>query len=110
MLSREKRRCIKIYKCPICKRSFLAGLQLAFYKGYKTSVSLEPFLDKDPIPLIIKVAPYITDTIWVGKLNYMKTYFNAPENVKKVIENLRKLPEEVRSKIRLKDSIRGVEM
>jgi len=45
--------------------------------------------------------------IWVGKLNYMKTDFNTPENVKKVIENLKKLPGEIYKKIRLKDSIRG---
>ena len=99
----------------------MSSLQLAYYKGFKTSVSMEPFLDKDPIPLILKLAPYVTETIWIGKLNYQKFEFNSkenvrrvirrleylPENVKKVIENLKKLPGEIYKKIRLKDSIRG---
>jgi len=85
----------------------MVSLQLAFYKGFKTSVSIEPFLDKDPIPLINKRAPYVTETIWIGKLNYQKTEFNTKENVEKVIRSLEKLPENIKSKIRLKDSIRN---
>jgi len=85
----------------------MASLQLAYYKGFKTSVSMEPFLDKDPIPLIKKLAPFVTETIWVGKLNYQKFEFNTKENVRKVIRSLEFLPENIKSKIRLKDSIRG---
>jgi len=85
----------------------MSSLQLAYYKGFKTSVSMEPFLDKDPIPLILKLAPYVTETIWIGKLNYQKTKFNTKENVRRVIRSLEYLPENVKLKIRLKDSIRG---
>jgi hypothetical protein len=44
--------------------------------------------------------------IWVGKLNYLRSEFNTWENIQKVLLNLKKLPERIRQKIRLKDSIK----
>ncbi|MFH1352106.1 MAG: radical SAM protein [bacterium] len=46
------------------------SLQLAYKKGFKTSVSCEPLLDKSPTLLVKKVLPFITDSIWIGKPNY----------------------------------------
>ena len=82
------------------------SLIYAFRKGYKTSVSIEPFLDMNPIALIYLVAPYVTESIWLGKLNYMKREFNTWDNIKEIIERVELLPEEIRSKIKYKDSIR----
>ena len=48
----------------------LAALKYAFDMGYKTSVSCEPMLDENNDELISKVSPYVTDSIWLGKLNY----------------------------------------
>jgi hypothetical protein len=45
-------------------------LKLAFNMGYKTSVSAEPLLDQDVDLLINTLSPYITDTIWIGKLEH----------------------------------------
>ena len=81
------------------------ALRYTHYHRYKTSVSIEPFLDMNPIPLIRILEPYCTETIWLGKLNYMHTDFNTWSNVQKVVENVKQLPKEIRDKIRLKDSI-----
>lgn len=48
------------------------SLKYAFEKGYQTSVSCEPYLD-DTIQLLVeKLLPYITDTIWIGKMNQIR--------------------------------------
>ena len=48
----------------------LASLQHAFAQGFQTSVSCEPLLDSENIrSLYDALAPYVTDTIWIGKLN-----------------------------------------
>lgn len=48
----------------------LAALKYAFDMRYKTSVSCEPMLDENIDELIFKVSPYVTDSVWLGKLNY----------------------------------------
>lgn len=86
----------------------ISALVYAAKSGYKTSISIEPFLDMNPIPLIIMVAPYATESIWLGKLNYMKRNFNTRTNIEKILKSIEILPGEVKSKIRLKDSIRNL--
>jgi hypothetical protein len=48
------------------------SLMYANHKGFKTSVSIEPFLDRDPIGLIKSVAPFVSEVIWLGKMNHLK--------------------------------------
>lgn len=48
------------------------ALKYAFDHGFKTSVSVEPMLDRAMIPLVEDLLPYITDTIWLGKMNFVK--------------------------------------
>ncbi len=84
----------------------LSALVYAFKAGYKTSISIEPFLDMNPIGLIYLVSPYVTGSIWLGKLNYMKRDFNTWNNIKKILEYLKTLPDDINKKIKLKDSIR----
>jgi DNA repair photolyase len=48
----------------------LACLQYAFEKGFQTSVSMEPMLDTpNAVELFHRLAPFVTDKIWLGKLN-----------------------------------------
>lgn len=49
------------------------SLMLAYNKGFKTSVSIEPFLDNNPFELIEVLHPYVTESIWIGKMNYMRS-------------------------------------
>jgi DNA repair photolyase len=101
---------------PSFKERF-GALQLAFANGYKTSVSIEPFLDYNPLPLINQIEYYVTESIWLGKMNYITKqglseeekifYDNVRKNyelshLKEIIKQVSKNP-----KIRLKDSIKN---
>jgi len=57
----------------------IEAIQYAFNAGYKTSVSCEPFLDYDPVSLVMKLDPYITESIWIGKMNYIQRNGLTPE-------------------------------
>lgn len=50
----------------------LAALKLACERSYRTSVSAEPFLDEDIRELFHAVAPWVTDSIWIGPMNRME--------------------------------------
>jgi DNA repair photolyase len=48
------------------------ALKIVFNKGYETSISMEPLLDNNPIDtftLVEKFRPYVTNSIWIGKMN-----------------------------------------
>ena len=47
------------------------SLKFAFKKGFQTSVSCEPMLDNKTEDLIKTLYPYVTETIWVGKANFL---------------------------------------
>lgn len=49
----------------------LACLKWAFNKGFETSVSCEPMLDNNIEKVVKKVSPYVTETIWIGKINHL---------------------------------------
>jgi len=101
---------------PSFKERFEA-LKYAFENGYKTSISIEPFLDENVIPLINEIALYTTESIWVGKMNYIKAtgitreeqpFYDAIRKIntkQKIIDLLKKLNKLNNSKIRIKDSI-----
>jgi len=46
-------------------------LKLAFEDGFKTSISCEPMLDNNIPDVIYQVSPYVTDAIWIGKINFL---------------------------------------
>jgi hypothetical protein len=50
-------------------RQRFESLIIAYERGFKTSVSCEPMLDNNIDDLIKKIKPYITDSIWLGKMN-----------------------------------------
>lgn len=86
----------------------LHALKHAYIFGWKTSISMEPCLDKNPIPLIMKLSRFVSESMWFGMLNYCKTEFNTFKIIIKIIEDIKHLPEIIRSKIRIKDSIRNL--
>ena len=45
-----------------------ACLRYAYFSGYYTSVSCEPYLDDDVVGLYLNIKPYIKHSFWVGKL------------------------------------------
>jgi len=64
----------------------LACLQNAYAQDFQTSVSGEPMLDGDPDKLVAAVYPYVTDSIWLGKINRLRQIlpFNCPKNAEAV--------------------------
>lgn len=51
----------------------LNALQYANLNEFQTSVSGEPMLDSNPDALIEAVQPYVTDSIWLGKVNRLRS-------------------------------------
>jgi DNA repair photolyase len=47
------------------------SLKYTYKLGFQTSVSCEPMLDFNIDKLIKLILPYITDSIWLGKANYL---------------------------------------
>jgi DNA repair photolyase len=93
----------------------LECLKLAFRNGFKTSISIEPFLDITPVPLVYELSSMVTESIWIGPMNYIprknidKRDFPYYDRVRKnrCVENLRKIYDELVNfpKIRFKDSM-----
>lgn len=67
----------------------IKSLRYAFKEGFKTSVSIEPFLDYEPPKLVNTLAPYITESIWLGPMNYIPRN-NISEKDKPQYEKIRK--------------------
>lgn len=69
----------------------IAALRYAYNEGFKTSVSCEPILDIQIDKLILSLLPYVTDSIWIGKANYLlsrlkRNGFNDDETIQKAKE------------------------
>lgn len=93
----------------------LSSLKLAFDKGFRTSVSMEPMLDAKNISRLVgKVIPFVTNTIWMGTMGLtcvpkdlgaardLIAMNQTPEKLKAIHEEL--LAEYGPEKLRWKDS------
>lgn len=47
------------------------SLIFAFKKGFNTSISCEPMLDNKIEDLILDLTPYVTNSFWLGKMNFI---------------------------------------
>jgi DNA repair photolyase len=47
----------------------IASLKWAYEQGYRTSVSSEPMLDEHVSRVVAEVKPFITDSVWLGRVN-----------------------------------------
>jgi DNA repair photolyase len=93
----------------------LVSLRYAYESNFKTSVSIEPFLDYTPQILIYNLKPLVTESIWLGPMNYIPSN-NVPEEYKHyykdirdnyLVEHLQELYDELKDNpvIRFKDSM-----
>lgn len=57
----------------------IKSLNLAFALGYKTSVSIEPFLDAIPEFLVYMIYEQVTESIWIGKMNHISRQYESEE-------------------------------
>jgi hypothetical protein len=93
----------------------LESLAHAFYRGWATSVSCEPLLDvSGAVELFHTLEPYVTDSIWFGKMNDIRRRVipgtdpkeiarieagQTPEAIRGIYESLKSEP-----KVRWKES------
>lgn len=97
----------------------VACLRSAYEQGFRTSVSIEPMLAGiDMVERVINSCEqYVTDTIWIGKMNKIRTRVSSEHA--KAVENIEWLQRDSeilrmfryldgRDKIRWKDSIKEV--
>jgi DNA repair photolyase len=59
----------EVYAPPFAERK--ESLIYAYKNGFSTSVSCEPMLDDSTEELVKSLLPYITDSIWIGKANFL---------------------------------------
>ncbi len=89
----------------------------AYEYTFKTSVSIEPFLDYTPQILVYKLSPFITESVWLGPMNYIplnsipeadKHFYNSIR-ANYQLAHLKEIYEELRDNpiIRFKDSMRN---
>jgi len=64
----------------------LASLMYAFDTGYQTSISAEPMLDNKIGEVINAVRPYVTHSIWLGKMNEMKSRLEKNTEITKELK------------------------
>jgi len=64
-----------------CFKERMNSLIFAFKENYRTSVSIEPFLDYDPTELVEIVTPFTTESIWIGRMNYIPRRIPSMEDV-----------------------------
>ena len=61
-------------------RERMLSLVYAHAQGFKTSVSMEPMLDTEEMLIracVQQVEPFVTDSIWLGKVNKLETRLRA---------------------------------
>lgn len=100
-----------------------ASLVYAYYEGYQTSISCEPMLDNKVEDVIKIVSPFVTDSIWIGKANFLlkRLKINGHEDTKTINkareliewqsdENILKLYDKIKDnqKIKWKESIKKI--
>lgn len=80
------------------------ALKLAYSRGFKTSISIEPYLDEYPEFVIMDLEKYVTETIWIGTMNHLKEakalnkeietlgFLYVPERVKWIKDKLDDFP------------------
>lgn len=85
------------------------SLRYAFEHNFRTSISIEPLLDRSPLPIIETLEKWVNDTIWIGAMSgnvpkeLQKIY--TQENLEEIYYECRDLWPRMREKIRFKDSI-----
>lgn len=71
----------------------LACLEYAYHRGFRTSVSCEPYLDPHVVYTYTACKDYITDSFWIGKLrgfnSRVKLDDATPEQIKRFVEPLK---------------------
>lgn len=69
----------------------LESLKWAYSQGFSTSVSCEPMLDVNIAAVVGAVSPFVTESIWIGKVNRLKSQLSL--NGYRDVETIRRAEE-----------------
>lgn len=98
----------------------MESLIYAYDNGFTTSVSIEPMVDAGNVTeLVATVLPYVTETIWIGKMNHLGRIKIDSDEIAAAVDRVRKTQTDERilaiyealkgnPQIRWKDSIRKI--
>jgi len=97
----------------------VVSLKYMYSEGFKTSVSIEPMLEGsiEALQVVEVVDPYVTDTIWIGKMNkvQLRVSIEHADRISEIAEmqsdvEIKALYSALKNhpKIRWKDSINAV--
>jgi DNA repair photolyase len=65
-----------------------AALRYAYVRYFETSVSVEPMLDSANIDILIsELSPFVTHSIWIGKMNHLGRFEKDSDMVLKQATN-----------------------
>ena len=65
------------------------ALKYAFENGFQTSVSMEPMLEFDCAQEMVEdMMPFITDALWFGKMNHIKSFDSPDEKLKEELKKV----------------------
>ncbi|MFX0188704.1 MAG: hypothetical protein ACFE8A_13320 [Candidatus Hodarchaeota archaeon] len=90
-------------EAPLIEVRFLC-LEYAFNRNFKVSVSIEPFLDQNPVWLIEKIYRFC-DSIWLGAMSNRKYKWHTRKNLEYVMGQINELPNKIKKKLELKESL-----
>lgn len=65
----------------------LECLKMLFNNGFKTSVSIEPYLS-DPVSVVNKINSYVTDDIWIGVMSGLKENTEISDDKKEDLQKI----------------------
>jgi DNA repair photolyase len=99
----------------------ITALEHAHGQGFQTSVSMEPMLGGTDMAIMTyrAVEPFVTETIWIGKMNKMRSRIKMTPVNTKAVERIERLQDDAsilrlvdalgkEPKVRWKDSIKEV--
>jgi len=99
----------------------VACLKYAYHRGFETSVSMEPLLAgvEDAVITFGKLIPFVTETVWLGKMNHVNRWGHATPEITTACHYIRQLQSDAaifqlvqrlgsHPKVRWKDSIQAV--
>jgi len=88
----------------------ISTLKYVYDNGWETSVSIEPYLERNVVGIINRLDPHITDCLWVGPMNkthVLKGFWTENETTLYSVEIREKIREEILAlknpKIKFKD-------
>lgn len=85
----------------------LTCLEYVYNWHWRVSVSIEPFLDHNPVWLIEEIYRFC-NSIWLGIMTGINYEWHKKENLFFVMDEINRLPDRIKNRIKLKDTLKNL--